>query len=80
MSTSNIYVTLVRPGKTAKTVEVPNGATVEDALLKAGISSSDYNAWSFTDEDGDSLRLADTLANSTQIICGQRVEGALVAA
>jgi hypothetical protein len=76
MSTGQVAVTFVRPGKQPKTVMVSSGRTVRNALDAAEISSADYNNWVFTDEDGDNLTLDDALYNSTQIICGGRVDGA----
>lgn len=72
----NIMVSLVRQGKNTVTVEVPSGSTVEYALVKAGFSRDDYARWSFTDEEGDVLQLSTTRDASTQIVCGQKVDGA----
>lgn len=77
MSPQTIYVTIVRPGKAAQTVDVPAGSTVEDVFRKAGFSESDYRNWHITDEDGDSLSLSSTLFQTTQIVAGPRVDGAL---
>lgn len=72
----NIYVAITRTGKETAHVEVPSGSTVQDTFVKAGFSPSDYNSWTITDEDGDTLRLTDRLTSSTQLICGGRVAGA----
>lgn len=76
MSANQIHVTLVRPGKDAKTVELPKGRSVRDAFVAAEIESSVFSAWAVTDEEGDSLRLDDTLNSSTTLICGAKVDGA----
>lgn len=76
MSANVVYVTLVRPGKDAKTVEVPKGNTIRDAFIAAEIESSVFSGWTITDEDGDALRLDDTLTSSTTLICGAKVDGA----
>jgi hypothetical protein len=76
MSTGQVAVTFVRPGKQPKTVLVASGSTLRSALDYAEIASADYNGWSFTDEDGDTLTLNDAVSASTQIICGGRVDGA----
>jgi hypothetical protein len=79
MSSGNIYITLVRPGKPPTQVEASRGSTVRQVLDKAGIPSTEYANWSFTDEDGDTLGLDSSLDNSTALICGTRVDGAIVA-
>ena len=71
-----IYVTLVRAGKQALTVEVAPGTTLR-GVLEAG-SLSGFDGWSFTGEAGESLSLGDTITRSTQVICGARVDGAVV--
>lgn len=76
MSTGNIYVTIVRTGKQEVTETVPAGTTVRAIFEQAGISSSVYNGWSITDEDGNSLNLDSVLHSSTALICGARVNGA----
>lgn len=73
---NNIHIAITRPGKSTVYTEIPSGETVEYSLNKAGLNESDYNGWSFTDEDGDTLDLADSLSNSTALICGPRVDGA----
>lgn len=75
-SAGNIFVSVTRPGKETKTVEVAAGSTVEDVFVKADIARSDYQAYTVTDEDGDNLTLSDALNSSTQLICGARVAGA----
>lgn len=75
MST-NLFAVLVRPGKTSKTQAFNTGDTLESVLVAAGITGSDYRNWTFTDEDGDTLSLSDTLHRTSTIICGQRVDGA----
>jgi hypothetical protein len=77
MSTGQVAITFVRPGKQPKTVLVSAGVSLRSALDQAEIAATDYNGWSFTDEDRDTLSLNDALTNSTQVICGGRVDGAL---
>ena len=74
---SNIYVTIVRTGKQAKTQEIPGGSSVRDLFVAAGFNSDDYTGWAVTDEDGDTLHLDDTLNSSTTLICGAQVDGAV---
>lgn len=73
---AQVAITFVRPGKQPKTVMVAHATTLRAALDAAEIPSSDYNGWSFTDEEGDNLQLGDSLTASTQVICGGRVDGA----
>lgn len=71
-----IVIGITRPGKTTLTTEVEKGSTVEQALVAAGLQKSDFQSWTFTDEDGDTLTLTSSLNQSTNLICGQRVTGA----
>lgn len=73
---SNIYITIVRTGKNEVTESVAPGTSVSAVLDQAGISSTTYNGWTITDEDGDSLSLTSPLHASTALICGARVNGA----
>lgn len=77
MTPKSIFVSVVRTGKQTEHVEIPSGSSVEDALMKAGLAAADYNKWSITDEDGEKLALTSRLTNSTQLICGPKVDGAL---
>ena len=75
-STPTIMVSVVRTGKQTKTVEVPSGSTVEQIFIAAGFDRATYANWTVTDEEGDVLQLNTTRDASTQLICGQRVDGA----
>lgn len=72
----NIFVTITRPGKETKHVEVPTGSTLEYVFQKAGFAQAEYSGWSVTDEEGDSLALNDSLDTTTALVVGARVAGA----
>jgi hypothetical protein len=74
---ATIYPVLVRPGKRAQSVTIPEGSTVEDSCLAAGFAESDYVGWTFTDADGETLTLTSKLYETTHILCGVKVDGAL---
>lgn len=76
MAPDNVYITIIRTGKDEVTVTLPAGATVREAFEKADIAPAVYNAWSITDEDGNSMSLSSTLSSSTALVCGARTNGA----
>lgn len=76
MPAGNLFAVIVRPGKNSVTQAFTAGDSLESVLQGAGLNRNDYNSWTFTDEDGDALKVGDRLRSTTTIICGQRVDGA----
>ena len=73
---SNIYITVVRTGKSEVTETVTSGSTPRQVFEQAGIASSVYNTWSMTFEDGSTPSLDTPLYQSGALVCGARVDGA----
>lgn len=76
MSSEDIYVNVVRPGKETKTVSVTQGVSVEAVFIKAGIEAELYRSWTITNERGETLGLGSTLHETTKLVCGGKVDGA----
>lgn len=76
MTNNQIFIVIVRPGKKPVTAGIYPGDTLANALSAAELGSADYADWAFTDEDGETLSLDSVFHNSTQVIAGQRVQGA----
>lgn len=76
MSSEDIYVNIVRPGKETKTVSVTQGVNVEAVFIKAEIPADLYRTWTITNEQGETLGLGSTLHETTKLVCGGRVDGA----
>lgn len=74
---SDIYITVIRPGKQPVTQGVAPGSTLRSVLDAAGLNSADYEGWHITNEAGGTARLDDTVHASTSFTCTQgRIAGA----